>query len=214
MSQLILYLARHGESVSNFKNIFIGGSEDPELTEKGLHQARSLAESLKGKKIAAIFSSTLLRAQQTAQIVADEFGLPVTHSKDLIEVGLGRLDGHDIGNPAFLSVYTNMVTNWERGYPQVSILEGESLLDVKTRLERFLNENNINRKWDGTLLLVGHAILWMSFIWALCENPPPKINDGFMSKTHLTIISKNGNGYALNHNNLNLMEIANLKRLQ
>ena len=157
MSQLILYLARHGESISNFKNIFIGTSENPELTEKGLHQARSLSESLKGKKIATIFSRSLIRARQTAQIVADKVGLPVTHAKDLIEVGLGRLDGHDISNPAFLSVYINMVTNWERGYPHVSVLEGELLLDIKARLEQFLNENILNRNWDGTVLLVGHA---------------------------------------------------------
>lgn len=55
MSHLTLYLARHGESVSNFNNVFIGRPVDPELTETGLQQARSLAESLKGKKIAAIF---------------------------------------------------------------------------------------------------------------------------------------------------------------
>ena len=213
MSQLTLYLARHGESISNFNNIFIGRSVDPELTETGLQQAWSLAESLRGKKIAAIFSSTLLRARQTAQIVADEVDLPVTHSEDLIEVGLGLLDGHAIGDPAFLSVYKNMVANWESGHPHVCVPEGESLLDVKARLDSFLNENVLNKNWDGVVLLVGHAILWMSFIWAFCENQPPRINDGFMSKTHLSIISKNGRGYVLDHNNLKHEEIAILENL-
>ena len=67
MSNLVLYLARHGESVSNFKKIFIGRSEDPELTEKGIQQARSLAKSLQGKKISAIYASALTRARQTAR---------------------------------------------------------------------------------------------------------------------------------------------------
>ena len=211
MPQLTLYLARHGESVSNYKNIFIGRSVDPELTEKGIQQASSLAESLKGRRIAAIFSSTLIRAKQTAQIVAYELGLPVYHSEKLIEVGLGLLDGHNIGDPAFLSIYSNMVSNWESGYPQVCIPEGESLLDVKARLDRFLNESILNRNYDGPVLLVGHAILWMSFIWAFCENQPRRINDGFMSKAHLSIISKNGKGYILDKINLNYEEISALK---
>lgn len=211
MSRITLYLVRHGESVSNFKNIFIGRSVDPELTEKGIDQARSLAKSLKHKKISAIFSSTLLRARQTAQIVADEIGLQVTHTDDLIEVGLGRLDGHDIGDPAFLSVYENMVANWESGYPHACIPQGESLVDVKLRLERFLKTNLLNREWDGAVLLVGHAILWMSFIWTFCENRPTTINDGFMSKTHLSVISKNGKGYFLDNHNLNHKEVTRLE---
>ena len=212
MPQLTLFLARHGESVSNYKNLFIGRSEDPELTEKGICQARSLAESLKGKNIAAIYSSTLLRARQTAQIIGSKIGLKVSHSEDLIEVGLGALDGHDIGVPAYLSVYKNMVANWEHGYPQVCVLDGESLLDVKLRLNRFLDDQLLNKQWDGAVLLVGHAITWMSFIWAFCINHPANINDGFMNKTHLSIISKTNDGYHLIKNNLDHEEIMALQK--
>ena len=103
-----MYLARHGESELNYKNIFIGRSVDPELTEKGVQQAASLAKSLKGKNITAIFSSTLKRARQTSQIIADELGLQVSFSEKIIEVELGLLDGYDIGNPAYLSVYEQL----------------------------------------------------------------------------------------------------------
>jgi broad specificity phosphatase PhoE len=214
MSCMTLYLARHGESYSNFKNVFIGRSEDPALTEKGISQAQSLADSLKGKHIAAIFSSTLLRTRQTAQILADKLCLPISFSEDLIEVNLGLLDGHDIANPAFLSVYQNTVTNWERGYPQACIPKGESLLDVKFRLDHFLNEHVLNRDWDGPVLFVGHGILWLSFIWAFCENHPPKIDDGFISKTHLSIVSRNTAGFILEKNNLNHEEIAILQNVR
>lgn len=212
MPQLTLFLARHGESVSNYKNIFIGRSEDPELTEKGICQARNLAESLKGKNIDAIYSSTLLRARQTAQIIGSKIGIKVSHSENLIEVGLGALDGHDIGVPAYQSVYKNMVANWESGYPQVCVLDGESLLDVKLRLNRFLDDQILNKKWNGAVLLVGHAITWMSFIWAFCNNHPTNINEGFMNKTHLSIISKTDEGYHLIENNLNHEEIMALQK--
>ncbi len=211
MTQLNLYLVRHGESVSNFQNIFIGRSIDPPLTEKGQQQAKSLARSLKQKRIQAIFSSTLIRAKQTADIIADELKLAVTYSENLIEVGLGLLDGHDISNRAFLSVYENMVINWERGYPFVQIPDGESLNDVKERFERFLEANIYNSHFDGPVLLVGHAILWMSFIWIFCKNHPVNINEGFMKKTHLSIISGDKNSFSLEKLNMDHKEIYSLK---
>lgn len=211
MKQINLYLARHGESVSNSKNVFIGRSVDPLLTEKGLQQAKSLAQSLKHKHIQAIFSSTLMRAKQTADIIADELKLPVTYTEDLIEVGLGALDGHDISNRAFLSVYENMVTNWESGYPFVRIRDGESLIDIKCRLERFLDTNIFNNHFDNPVLLVGHAILWMSFIWIFCENHPKNINDGFMKKTHLSVISGRKGALSLEKLNLDHKEVLSLK---
>ena len=211
MQPLTLFLARHGDSISNYQNIFIGRSVDPPLTEKGLQQAKSLARSLKQKSIQAIFSSTLIRAKQTANIIADELKLPVVYSEDLIEVGLGLLDGHDIGNRAFLSVYENMVTNWERGYPFVRIREGESLIDIKERLERFFDTNIFNNHFDGPVLLVGHAILWMSLIWIFCENHPNDINDGFMKKTHLSVISGIKGAFSLEKFNLDHKKVLSLK---
>lgn len=211
MSKITIYLARHGESLSNYRNVFIGRSEDPELTEKGRQQAQSLAMSLKNKNISAIFSSTLMRARQTAQATANVHGLPVFFSDDLMEVNLGRLDGHDIGNPVYLSVYQNMVTNWEKGYWHASILNGESLHDVKHRLERFLELNVLGKEWQGSVLLFGHAILWMCFIWSFCQNRPASINDGFMSKTHLSVISVNSNNFILKDYNLTHSEISVLQ---
>jgi broad specificity phosphatase PhoE len=203
-------LARHGESLSNYRNVFIGRSEDPALTDKGHQQAQSLAMSLKDKKISAIFSSSLLRARQTAQATAEKVGLPVISSDDLMEVNLGRLDGHDIGNPVYLSVYQNMVTNWEKGFTHASILNGESLQDVKQRLTRFLEHYVLGKEWDGSVLLFGHAILWMCFIWSFCQNKPASINDGFMSKTHLSVISVDSNNFLLKNYNLSHSEVSDL----
>ena len=211
MTQITLYLVRHGESISNSRNIFIGRSVDPALTEKGIQQATNLAKSLNQKDIKAVFSSTMLRASQTAQIAADEIKLPVTYSEDLIEVGLGVLDGHDIDNPAYLSVYENLVSNWQSGYSFVKIPEGESLLDVKARLERFFQTFIFSNHYDGPILIVGHAILWMCFIWVFCDNHPERINDGFMKKTHLSIISGERNAFSLYKLNLDHKEIISLR---
>lgn len=200
MSQLSLLLVRHGECLSNYENIFIGRTQDPALTRNGIRQARSLAQYLKPIKISAIFSSTLLRASQTARIIAEEKQLPITYSESLIEVGLGVLDGLDIGNPGFLSVYENMVANWERGCSQVCVPHGEALLDVKERINNFFQTRILIKEWDGPILIVGHAILWMAFIWVFCKNHSSRINDGFLEEAHYSIITKNESGFLLNNN--------------
>ncbi len=62
---------RHGESVGNVESRWQGQSDYP-LTEKGRAQARALAERWKKEdvKFDLIITSTLARAQETAEIVA------------------------------------------------------------------------------------------------------------------------------------------------
>ncbi len=89
-------LLRHGESTWNAKNIWQGQS-NPELTEKGINQARKLAESLKSEKIDLAFSSDLIRAVQTALIICDELklGTPIKEKK-LRERAFSSLEGKSI----------------------------------------------------------------------------------------------------------------------
>ena len=60
-----LYFIRHGESLANQKDVFIG-QYDFDLTEKGRKQAEMVADYLKDVKVDAIYSSDLLRAYHTA----------------------------------------------------------------------------------------------------------------------------------------------------
>lgn len=61
------------------------GPADPELSEIGLAQARRLGEYLASEEIAAIYASPLLRAQQTAQPIADAHVLAITTSGGVAE---------------------------------------------------------------------------------------------------------------------------------
>jgi len=111
MNPPTVYLIRHGECISNYENIFIGPDQDPPLTKTGVQQAQRLAAFFENQAISAVFSSTLLRARQTAAIIAERIGQPVIAASDLNEVDLGALDRKDINNSGFLSVYENMVDN-------------------------------------------------------------------------------------------------------
>ena len=87
-----LLLARHGETDWNHEHRWQGHADRP-LNDTGRAQARELAESLAGRQIDAIYSSDLLRAHETARIVADRLGLPVALDAGLREVDVGEWSG-------------------------------------------------------------------------------------------------------------------------
>jgi broad specificity phosphatase PhoE len=87
-----VYLARHGESDWNAANRFQGHSDRP-LTDLGRRQAEALAEVVAQENVDAIYSSPLIRALETARIVAARTGLEVTKLDGLREVDTGSWSG-------------------------------------------------------------------------------------------------------------------------
>jgi len=87
-----LYLVRHGETEWNVEHITQGHKDSP-LTEKGLLQAATTAQSLKDIKFDAIFSSDLGRAKRTAEIIKLDRDLAIETSELLRERWFGRLEG-------------------------------------------------------------------------------------------------------------------------
>jgi broad specificity phosphatase PhoE len=87
-----LLLARHGETDWN-RNGRFQGHADPPLNEYGRRQARALAELLASEPLEAIYSSDLLRAQETAQIIAMHRGMDVVVDPQLRERDVGKWSG-------------------------------------------------------------------------------------------------------------------------
>jgi probable phosphoglycerate mutase len=85
-------LARHAETDWNAQRRFQGHA-DPPLNAVGRDQARVLAERLAGVPAAAIYSSDLRRAAETAQIVGDRLGLRVREIEGLREIDVGEWSG-------------------------------------------------------------------------------------------------------------------------
>lgn len=88
MTDLTLYFVRHGESVANRSDR--AGEVRPDdadrLSERGFEQARALGHRLDGLGLELIVASTMRRAQETAQGIAEVLGLPVQTDPDLHEV--------------------------------------------------------------------------------------------------------------------------------
>ncbi|MGE5273955.1 MAG: histidine phosphatase family protein [Verrucomicrobiota bacterium] len=87
-----ILLARHGETDWNLEHRWQGQSDTP-LNDTGRAQARALAGVLAGEPIDAVYSSDLIRAHETARLVAEPRGLAVTAIRDLRERSFGSVEG-------------------------------------------------------------------------------------------------------------------------
>src|SRR5690348_2997634 len=79
-----LYVVRHAQSESNASG-YLAGQKDEQLTELGKQQAIALAKDLSTLQFDAIFSSDLMRAKHTAEIIAREHKLVIETTKHLRE---------------------------------------------------------------------------------------------------------------------------------
>ncbi len=90
-----LFFIRHGESTANFKKLF-AGQWDVELTGKGREEAKVAGQIAKDLNIDYIISSPLLRAEETARIIANIINYPadtIIFSKLFMERNYGDLQG-------------------------------------------------------------------------------------------------------------------------
>lgn len=89
-----IVLIRHGETDWNVARRWQGSTDIP-LNDTGRAQARMLARRLKANRwpIDALYSSDLLRAAETAEIVGQRIGLPVILDASWRERGLGIIEG-------------------------------------------------------------------------------------------------------------------------
>lgn len=92
MSETTLLLIRHGQTDWNLQGRYTGQS-DISLNETGRAQARKLAAALQAHPPQVIVSSDLKRARETAEIVAEPLGLPVTTDPRLREIHQGVWEG-------------------------------------------------------------------------------------------------------------------------
>jgi alpha-ribazole phosphatase len=84
----VILLVRHGETTSNRERRFQGQLDVP-LNDTGREQARALAERVRDEHVAALYSSPLVRASETAEIVGAAIGLEPRLDDRLKEIDVG-----------------------------------------------------------------------------------------------------------------------------
>jgi broad specificity phosphatase PhoE len=170
---LILW-ARHGENSANLTRTLSYRVFDGELTERGRHQASDLAARLAanpGPPVGQIFASPLLRARQTADIVAHLLGLPVVAElEDLRELNVGDLDGRS--DPAAWTIYANVLAAWRAGEVQARFPGGEDCRELGDRLRRAL-AIVAGQSGDVASLVVAHGGALRAALPSLAGFPDP-----------------------------------------
>jgi len=132
----MMVLVRHGQSEWNLKNLFTGW-RDVDLSEQGVAEAHAAGKRLKAEnlKFGVCFTSALIRAQRTLDLMLDELGqigLPTTRDQALNERDYGDLSGLN-KDDARAKWGEEQVHIWRRSYATAPP-GGESLRDTGARV--------------------------------------------------------------------------------
>jgi len=142
-----LIFVRHGQTVSNLKNIC---DDDPSiktaLTKKGELQAQKAAENLKNKKINIIFTSEFFRTNETADIINQYHNVKIKVEKKLNDRKTGFTGESEI---IFLKFLKESGDFWNSKHQN-----GESFEDEKKRMIGFIN--NLKKLSYENVLIVSH----------------------------------------------------------
>lgn len=139
-----LYLIRHGQTDSNLRKVF--NSKTKDLNETGIKQAENLGKIIKDIDYEVIFSSTLLRAKHTAEIVN-------VNNKEIILDE--RLAERDPGNLQGKTLETTDRDEYWNYYTQIQYGTSEKIIDLFKRVEDFISD--LKQKHYNKVLVVAHS---------------------------------------------------------
>ena len=163
----VLALIRHGQTDWNAAGLLQGSSDIP-LNDMGRDQARAALMTLRSKPWDAVVSSPLIRARETAALIADGLGIPLGDAyPGLAERDYGVLEG----TPA-----ADAIERWpHRDYPGA-----ETLAAVATRGEEALAAIATDFP-DASVLVVCHGTIIRYTLARLAGRPVPGIDNGSIS---------------------------------
>ncbi len=185
-----LYFIRHGENQANIDHIMAYKVVNFPLTPKGVEQAEYLAAWLSDHKIARVYSSTLQRAWQTAEIIRGRLALPeVRQIEDLREVNVGVLDGKS--DLASWEIHDGILLRWNEGEATALFEEGEDHHALRERLRRAVEEivtENADLGPEQGIAVVAHGGLLVYGLPWLCHDLPFEQVQGGLKNTALSVV--------------------------
>lgn len=133
----LFYFVRHGVSEWNAENRLCGRT-DVSLSDEGRRQAVRLAERLRGLSPAALYTSPLRRAVETAEIIAAATGVKPIVDGRLIELDYGAWEGMTFAE--VMELDADAYRAWDADPANVAPREGESGAQALERVAPFLEE--------------------------------------------------------------------------
>ncbi len=148
-----LYIVRHGETDWN-KARKVQGFSDIPLNDFGRHLARETAEGMKDIPFDLAYTSPLVRAKETAEIILAGRGIPVIESNGIKEMGFGEYEGMCISGKekaAESEAFKKFFTDTGNFVPAKG---GESIADIMDRTGQFLKELCEDPQLQGKRILL------------------------------------------------------------
>jgi 2,3-bisphosphoglycerate-dependent phosphoglycerate mutase len=181
-----VYLLRHGETDWNVVRR-LQGSVDTPLNEKGMRQAASWRPYFDGLRLAAIYSSSLDRALQTAFLATGRVSCVIP---DFNERGFGSWEGQIWGDLESSIAEFNERWNDNDFYPP----GGESRLDLYNRVSRALSQTVLEHAPDDEILIVAHGASGHAILSVLLDHPlEARGSLPVLHNAHLTILDVQSN---------------------
>lgn len=186
-----LYLIRHGETDWNKEGKLQGWTDVP-LNEAGRAVAEITRDAMKEIKFHAAFTSPLMRARETAEIILQGRNIPIIDEARIIEVGFGDYEGSQ--KSQWDENIKNFFFQTERYVPAGN---GETLEEVLMRERTFLKELFQNPDYqDSTLLISTHGAALSGLLTLIKDNPVSKYWAGGLHKNCGVSIVEVENGEA------------------
>jgi len=186
----LLYFVRHGENPANVQRLMSYKVIDHPLTELGRKQADAVGRWFLGRALAAVYTSPLRRARETADAIAQATGAPLIERDELRELNVGDLDGR--GDAAGWALHDGVVARWRTGDQDARFPGGESYREVYDRVAGIVRQA-IALHPSEDVALVGHGGIFTSVLPRLCPVPGNDWSEQLkLGNTSVTILRHEG----------------------
>ena len=193
-----IILWRHGQTDWNVQNKFQGHTDIP-LNLVGQYQVTHAARNVIDMKPTAILSSDLIRAEKTAQALADLNGLTINIDARLRETNCGRWEG--LTGEEIRAIDHENLKEWSLGGDNPAGGTGDRRSEVAARARAAIEEFLGDRE-DETLIVATHGGTARAIIGSYLELPIPfwsKI--GGLSNASWSVLTQSPKGWLLTEHN-------------
>ena len=165
-----IYFIRHGETIWN-KEKKIQGQSDIPLNEYGKELAYITAEAIKEIPFDIVYSSPLIRAKETAEILVENRNLDIHVDSRLTEMSFGEGEGEslpEIHSHPEMKLY-NFIHNPGEYIPPTG---GETFEELYERCKSFIEDVILSAETQyDSILIVGHGALIRGMIHYINNRP-------------------------------------------
>ncbi len=192
-----LYLIRHAATEANLARParLQGRRHNPPLARLGIRQAEATRDFLAARGVQHCYCSPMLRALQTAAIMAAPRGLSPVPLEALTECDVGRWEGMDWQTIRYLDAeaYQKFMANpAQSGYPG-----GETFADVYCRVTPCIEDLLRKHRGEG-ILVVGHHVVNRTYLASLMGLSPDQARQVVLDNCGISVVVCEGETVSVN----------------